>query len=319
MELPRVCNFWSTPAVPPAQQGLVATEARVDEPTHEHRLRGCQEEEAAGGLDAAPRMPDGMRFWHVIARAAVGRQNLVSLCGVEATSLGIIVCFGCNLVGFLLQLVMLQCIQAPAFSFVHLPNARFAVSNCHETCALPRHGWTERLSRQPSPTIRTKSSIVVKTMWAPDAELLPVSNIDADDSESGASSLDTSKPPSPLCEAARMAALKKLRHKLTTLSSSATSESGGGNHKPPVLAFERWLARYALRRDEEVGDSDDDGEETSSSPNDPLIPSDGFIDNAFQMSKGRLGRLDPSSVMAISTQPRAHSRQTHPLCQKQWT
>ena len=95
MELPR---FWSTPVVPPAQQGLVAAEASVDEPTHEHRLRGCQEEEAAGELDAAPRMPDGMRFWHVIARA-VGRQNLFSLWGAEAINLCIIFCFASYLIG----------------------------------------------------------------------------------------------------------------------------------------------------------------------------------------------------------------------------
>ena len=125
-------------------------------------------------------------------------------------------------------------------------------------------------------------------MWAPEAELLPVSNIDTDGNENCASTFDVSKPPSPLCEAARMAALKKLRHKLTTLSSSATSESGGGNHKPPVLAFERWLARYALRRDEDDGDSDnDDDDEASSSPNDPLIPSDGFVDNALARDLAR--------------------------------
>ena len=137
-------------------------------------------------------------------------------------------------------------------------------------------------------TVSEESSTTSSNMWAPEAELLPVSNIDTDGNENGASTFDVSKPPSPLCEAARMAALKKLRHKLTTLSSSATSESGGGNHKPPVLAFERWLARYALRRDEDDGDSDnDDDDEASSSPNDPLIPSDGFVDNALARDLAR--------------------------------
>ena len=144
MELPRVCSL-STLVAPPAQQGLLAVEARVDEPTHEHRLRGCQEEEAAGELGAAPRTPDGMRFWHVIARAAVGRLILISLWGAEAINLGIIVCFNgycLDLLYCFLQLVMVQCTQAR--SSVLFRRSMRVSSEVSRTCALQLHGTDGR-------------------------------------------------------------------------------------------------------------------------------------------------------------------------------
>ena len=65
---------------------------------------------------------------------------------------------------------------------------------------------------------------------------------------------ETLAAPDPKQEAARMAALKKLRHRFIQLCSEH-----GDRRKPPVLAFERWLGRAALRR--KKGD-------------DPIIPSD---------------------------------------------
>ena len=62
--------------------------------------------------------------------------------------------------------------------------------------------------------------------------------------------------PDPKQDAARMAALKKLRHKFVQLCNQH-----GNRSKPPVLAFERWLGRAALRQT--PGD-------------DPIIPSDVF-------------------------------------------
>jgi len=84
-------------------------------------------------------------------------------------------------------------------------------------------------------------------LWAAETRILGIQN----------ASKTTKKElplPDPKQEAARMAALKKLRHRFVQLCSEH-----GDRSKPPVLAFERWLGRAALRR--KPGD-------------DPIIPSD---------------------------------------------
>ena len=70
--------------------------------------------------------------------------------------------------------------------------------------------------------------------------------------------------PDPEQDAARMAALKRLRHKFVRLCSE------NNRSKPPVLAFERWLGRASLKR----GISTSDGY-------DPIIPSDSVMDKGF--------------------------------------
>mmetsp|Transcript_25886 Transcript_25886/g.60936 ORF Transcript_25886/g.60936 Transcript_25886/m.60936 type:complete len:598 (-) Transcript_25886:118-1911(-) len=92
--------------------------------------------------------------------------------------------------------------------------------------------------------------------------------------------------PDPAKDAARMAALKKLRHKLVKLCSEH-----GDRSKPPVLAFERWLGRSALQR--QPGD-------------DPIIPSDMCgedrmlaVDEAFTRDLSRtLPSWDASVIVA---------------------
>ena len=68
--------------------------------------------------------------------------------------------------------------------------------------------------------------------------------------------------PEPARDAARMAQLKRLRHRMVTLC----SQNNKSKNKPPVLAFERWLSRAALRR-----------EIAKKSSADPIIPDDGEI------------------------------------------
>ncbi|KAL3921187.1 MAG: hypothetical protein SGILL_002878 [Bacillariaceae sp.] len=73
-----------------------------------------------------------------------------------------------------------------------------------------------------------------------------------------------------------------------TLSSE---ELPNNNHKPPVLAFERWSARYALRRD---GDDDDEDE-------DPLVPSDNVFDKALARDLARSGmQFDAAKKIAAT-------------------
>ena len=109
-------------------------------------------------------------------------------------------------------------------------------------------------------------------------------------------------------DAARIAALKKLRHVVVQLSSVSVKKLGA---KPlSVLYFERWLARYALRReiaiqkirrDETVNNANRRDASYTAGRNDyipiniksqqqltskeysldPLIPSDGVIDNGL--------------------------------------
>lgn len=98
-------------------------------------------------------------------------------------------------------------------------------------------------------------------LWASETRIGHIRNASsADGREDGRSASSAPTDPRPLAlpdpaqEAARMAALKKLRHKLVKLCSEH-----GDRSKPPVLAFERWLGRAALRRNPE---------------DDPIVPSD---------------------------------------------
>ena len=68
--------------------------------------------------------------------------------------------------------------------------------------------------------------------------------------------------PEPARDAARMAALKRLRHRLVSLCSKE-------NKKAPVLAFERWISRVLLRQT------------SSNKSSDPIIPSDGKLDQGL--------------------------------------
>lgn len=79
---------------------------------------------------------------------------------------------------------------------------------------------------------------------------------------------------SPACEAARMSSMKKLRHRLVVLSNKEQEETIGSKAKIPVLSFERWLARYALRRHHlDITNN--------CNLHDPLIPSDGHVDTGL--------------------------------------
>lgn len=75
----------------------------------------------------------------------------------------------------------------------------------------------------------------------------------------------------PARDAARMAALKRLRHRMISLCSQQQNKNN--HNKPPVLAFERWLSRASLRNTL--------SKEISSSTSDPIIPSDGILDHGL--------------------------------------
>eukprot|EP00567_Pseudictyota_dubia_P000260 CAMPEP_0197466984 /NCGR_PEP_ID=MMETSP1175-20131217/65334_1 /TAXON_ID=1003142 /ORGANISM="Triceratium dubium, Strain CCMP147" /LENGTH=568 /DNA_ID=CAMNT_0043003043 /DNA_START=88 /DNA_END=1791 /DNA_ORIENTATION=+ len=111
------------------------------------------------------------------------------------------------------------------------------------------------------------------TLWAPTAEVPQIRHLPS--SAKARPPSDPHPAPCPLRDSARMGALKGLRHKMIALCSSAgrgEGESGGMKVKPPTLAFERWLARAALRREDAaakngIGDV-----------HDPVLPSDGTFD-----------------------------------------
>ena len=106
-------------------------------------------------------------------------------------------------------------------------------------------------------------------LWDPDADVPPIRN--SKETKVNHGTLN------PEGEFARMAALKRLRHKMKTLCSKASSSS-----KPPVLAFERWLARAALRRTEEL---------------DWIIPSDGHVCEGLAKDLSRaLSKADAYSI-----------------------
>jgi hypothetical protein len=151
-------------------------------------------------------------------------------------------------------------------------------------------------------------------LWNPEAKVPTFRN----HSKNGAE-MQPIPMPMPLRDAARMAALKRLRHRMTSLCSkhadeivalndSATSASRRPQRqnkfhgKPPVLAFERWLSRAALRRDEvnihtetitSTSTSTADGSMTVVDASDPVIPSDGVVDEGLVKD---LSRNFPHSV-----------------------
>lgn len=103
--------------------------------------------------------------------------------------------------------------------------------------------------------------------------------------------------PDPQQEAARMAALKKLRHRFVQLCSEH-----GDRSKPPVLAFERWLGRAALRK--KPGD-------------DPIIPSDWIgrdgmlvVDEGFTKDIARTLPSWEASAKVASEMTKEASKQT---------
>eukprot|EP00421_Protoceratium_reticulatum_P038233 CAMPEP_0168463656 /NCGR_PEP_ID=MMETSP0228-20121227/55173_1 /TAXON_ID=133427 /ORGANISM="Protoceratium reticulatum, Strain CCCM 535 (=CCMP 1889)" /LENGTH=253 /DNA_ID=CAMNT_0008479129 /DNA_START=70 /DNA_END=828 /DNA_ORIENTATION=+ len=81
----------------------------------------------------------------------------------------------------------------------------------------------------------------------------------------------------PSQEFRRISAVKALRSKLVRLS--AEHNSGDRSARPPVLTFERWLARWALRRD-------------PARHAEPIIPADGVQDNALIRDLERAMPLD---------------------------
>mmetsp|Transcript_12440 Transcript_12440/g.14231 ORF Transcript_12440/g.14231 Transcript_12440/m.14231 type:complete len:575 (+) Transcript_12440:40-1764(+) len=120
-------------------------------------------------------------------------------------------------------------------------------------------------------------------LWAAETRIAGIRNA----SSAGKDASEETPPiPDPKEDAARMAALKKLRHRFVQLCSEH-----GNRSKPPVLAFERWLGRAALRR--KPGD-------------DPIIPSDAFgsdgmlvVDKGFEKDISRtLPSLEVSTIVA---------------------
>ena len=137
-------------------------------------------------------------------------------------------------------------------------------------------------------------------LWNPDASIpvsLSSSTTTASKTSSSRSPVDAA--PNPRKEAARMAALKRLRHKFVILCSSSSSSSSANHHnvKPPVLAFERWLSRYALRRDLVLND---DHGSSSASVLDPIVPSDGICDEGLVKDLSRILPWDASNSIAES-------------------
>jgi hypothetical protein len=134
----------------------------------------------------------------------------------------------------------------------------------------------------------TYSSVIRETMapsiWNPDAILPPATRIrplnvgDVGDDGDGSSDKQEHPPANPEQEAARMGALKRLRHKLVTLCSQQQQSGYGNGAKPPTLSMERWMSRYALERDLEAsaGALSEKTNQTSSS--DPILPSSGLAD-----------------------------------------
>lgn len=107
-------------------------------------------------------------------------------------------------------------------------------------------------------------------IWNPDAILPPSTRIRPFNATT--TSVRNKKEPNSEQEAARMAALKRLRHKLLTLC--------GTNTKPPTLAMERWISRAALARD--INDDD-----KNTSMDDPILPSSGLADPGLSKDLSR--------------------------------
>jgi hypothetical protein len=136
------------------------------------------------------------------------------------------------------------------------------------------------------------------SLWNPDAKIpksLPVNKIKKKANDNSISTFaDTIPIAEPFRDAARMAALKRLRHKLVSLCAGDSNSNQRNDHQKqqiPVLTFERWLARGALRRDQALkrarrGGARNGNATTATSSNpieviDPIIPSDGVLDDGL--------------------------------------
>mmetsp|Transcript_24515 Transcript_24515/g.60067 ORF Transcript_24515/g.60067 Transcript_24515/m.60067 type:complete len:437 (+) Transcript_24515:48-1358(+) len=124
------------------------------------------------------------------------------------------------------------------------------------------------------------------SIWNPAAEIPSTTQVrppsyyndDDDDDKVSSSSQNTKNNDNdgafPEQEAARMAALKRLRHTLVT--QCAKQQQHSYSNKPPTLAMERWLSRESLQR--ELSKQEKDGSHTI---RDPILPSGGIADNGL--------------------------------------
>mmetsp|Transcript_24517 Transcript_24517/g.60087 ORF Transcript_24517/g.60087 Transcript_24517/m.60087 type:complete len:653 (+) Transcript_24517:48-2006(+) len=125
------------------------------------------------------------------------------------------------------------------------------------------------------------------SIWNPAAEIPSTTQVrppsyskndDDNDKTASSSSQNTKKNDVngafPEQEAARMAALKRLRHTLVT--QCAKQQQHSYSNKPPTLAMERWLSRESLQR--ELSKQEKDGSHTI---RDPILPSGGIADNGL--------------------------------------
>jgi hypothetical protein len=114
------------------------------------------------------------------------------------------------------------------------------------------------------------------SIWNPNARIPATTILRPNNVPNG-----SNNKPNPEQDAARMAALKRLRHKLVTLCSKPSNNHADGNRnqvkvKPPTLALERWLSRMALERD--ISSSNTQLINDNDMVSDPLIPSTGEVD-----------------------------------------
>jgi len=98
----------------------------------------------------------------------------------------------------------------------------------------------------------------------------------------GRASLREARRWTPQEEHKRISAMKGLRSKMVRLK---TEHSGVGSQKPNVLTFERWLARFALRRD-------------SAKFEEPVIPADGVVDAALVRDLERVMSTEAATSIA---------------------
>lgn len=112
-------------------------------------------------------------------------------------------------------------------------------------------------------------------IWAANVALpLPQTKSDA------ASRASKARRWTPAEEHRRMGAMKSLRSKLVRLT---TEHCGAWAPKPNVLTFERWIARFALR---------------AAGAEEPLIPADGLVDEAFAKDLQRV--MAPEAATAVA-------------------
>ena len=101
--------------------------------------------------------------------------------------------------------------------------------------------------------------------------------------------MPTVAPPRPLVEVARLQKMKSLRKLLSSLCAKADAE-------PPVMAFDRWVARARLPSERTGGVS------TSGARDDPLVPSRAAFDEQLVKDLGRSGSLTDEAARGIATE-----------------